>query len=274
MKPHYGYYALGYYVALTGATLAASASLITALGDRAAVRVGGGVLFGYGVIAAVGSWVGVYVLPENRLRRAERIAVSLEDNEVKRILDVGSGRGLLAIAFAKRFPQSRVVAVDIWQPRARKRRVGYDPTAPVLCHTAERTRKNACVEGVAERLDLLTSDATQLALEKETFDVITCAYLLFHLHAGLFRRDDTPRRRCVEELFRVLRPGGRLVVFELVVPSGVNLLAWTPLGYLGMRLLSKPLTVAYWETLLNDNGFLLERKELRRGNLVLIARKP
>lgn len=344
MRLHYGYYALGYYLSLTGTTLAVSVGLLTwgVLTDLAAVRVGGGVLFGYGVIAAVGSWVGAYVLPENRVRRAERIALSLEDPKVRRILDVRSGRGLLAIAFAKRFPQSLVVAADIWQPQARKRLNRYDPTVPVPRHTPERTLQNAHIEGVAERITLLTSDATQLSLAiemakrfaelrvvcvdvwhkrnrksisrydptssslrhawervrenallegvpkqlspltanatclpfaDETVDVVTCAYLPLHLHRGLFRRDDELRKRCLQEIFRVLKPGGRVIIAEVLTPHAVNALAWTPLGYVAARTLSKPLTACYWENCILSTGFVLEHSEQRRGHEVWIAFK-
>jgi len=267
-RPHYGYYALGYYVVLIGVTLLIG----IALAMRGWTRVGGGVLL-YGCVEGVGLWLGVYVLPENRVRRAARVAALLEEDSVARILDLGSGRGLLAIEFAKRFGASRVVAVDIWQRRVRRRVKGFDPTAPVLRHAVERTRENARIEGVAERIDFVTCDATRLALRGNAFDVVTCAFLLFHLYRGVFRRDDTPRRTCLGEAYRTLRAGGRLVVFELVTTSWVNALAWTPLGYVGMRLLSKPLTVGYWESLLRESGFVVERTELYRGNVVFVARK-
>lgn len=275
-KPRYGYYALGYYLLLIGATFLGGVVLGVGgqiVGSSTLTGVGVAVLI-YGVVEGGGLWLGVYVLPEGRVRRAARVAASLSDGSVTRLLDVGSGRGIAMIEFAKRFAASRAVSVDIWQRGSRRRLAGYDPTAPVFRHTVARTRENARIEGVADRVNFLTSDATRLSLADDAFDLATCSYLLFHLHAGRFRRDDTPRRRCLWELRRVLRPGGRLVIFELVTTGWVNLLAWTPIGYLGMRLLSKPLTLAYWENLLRDAGFRIEHAELRRGNVVLVARRP
>jgi hypothetical protein len=63
-------------------------------------------------------------------------------------------------------------------------------------------------------------------------------------------------------------------VFELVHTGWTNVLAWTPLGYAISALLSRRLTVEYWKGLLQRAGFAVESEETKRGNVVLVGRRP
>ena len=111
-----------------------------------------------------------------------------------RVLDVASGSGDLARAFAKRAgPGGQVWMTDI---NAAKLEVGRDKLID---------------EGVFAPLALC--DAEKLPFRGETFDCVSVAF-------GL--RNMTHKDRALAEMARVARPGGRVIVLEFSRP-------WKPL---------------------------------------------
>ena len=275
-RPRYGYYALPVYVLVCVAPLCVGGVLcwVGSWADLPWARGLGVGLAVYAVVQAVGCWLGVYVLPEGRARRARRVATSLRDVSTDTLVDIGAGRGVLTVEFAKVLSPRRVVAVDLWTREARRESPAYDRSAPVFAHTAERTRYNAEVEGVLDRVRFLTTDATCLGIASESVDIVTAGYVLFHLHEGGLRRSDDRRLAALREWRRVLNPGGRLVVFELTHTGWTNVLAWTPAGYVASRLFSTRLTADYWAGLIQATDIVVESVDETRGNVVIVARRP
>jgi SAM-dependent methyltransferase len=74
-------------------------------------------------------------------------------------------------------------------------------------------------ELVVEGLTCLQADLTDLNIEADAFDSVSCMHVLEHI--GLGRYGDTPDAigdlKAIAELKRIVRPGGRLY---LVVPTG------------------------------------------------------
>ncbi len=103
------------------------------------------------------------------------------------VLDAGCGPGFLALDLARRVGRAgRVIAID-----ASERFVDH-------------LRARAAADGL-QNVEALVGDAAQLPLEEGTFDVALCRWLLMFV--------ETPDR-AVEEMARVLRPGGTLVAIE------------------------------------------------------------
>ena len=105
----------------------------------------------------------------------------------QRLLDVAGGTGDIAFRFLRRAPQARAVVTDM--------------TEPMLIEG----RKRAEAEAFSERLDWVTGDAMALPFEDASFDVYTISF-------GI--RNVTRIGDALAEAFRVLKPGGRLMVLE------------------------------------------------------------
>ena len=132
-----------------------------------------------------------------KLRLRDQILDSLELRGDERVLDVGCGRGLLAIGAAKRLKNGKVVGIDVWNP--------FDLSG----NSADAARANAKLEGVPDKVRFETSDARKLVYPENHYDVVTSSLALHNIP----ERED--RAQAVREMVRVLKPGGKLVIFDL-----------------------------------------------------------
>jgi SAM-dependent methyltransferase len=132
-----------------------------------------------------------------KFRMRDRVTESIPWRGDERVLDVGCGHGLLLIAAAKRLKTGKAVGLDIWSQtdQARNR-----PEAPV---------GNARIEGVADRLEVVSADARALPLHDMTFDVVLSSLTLHNISP----RED--REKAMREIVRVLKPGGRVGLFDI-----------------------------------------------------------
>jgi demethylmenaquinone methyltransferase / 2-methoxy-6-polyprenyl-1,4-benzoquinol methylase len=105
----------------------------------------------------------------------------------QRLLDVAGGTGDVAFRFLRRAPGSGAVVLDM--------------TEGML--VAGRQRAEA--DRMADRLDWVVGDAMALPFPDASFDVYTISF-------GI--RNVTRIADALAEAFRVLRPGGRLMVLE------------------------------------------------------------
>jgi SAM-dependent methyltransferase len=161
------------------------------------------------VAVVVGGWLGVWGLVAaaqaglmvrssriGKLRERDRLLGDLPWRGDEWVLDVGCGRGLLLIGAARRLTTGRAVGLDLWR---RQDQAGNDPAA---------TMANAGVERVAERVQLCNGDARRLPFDQQTFDVVVSSMALHNL-AGA-----AGRARAIDELERVLKPGGRVAILD------------------------------------------------------------
>lgn len=114
------------------------------------------------------------------------------------VLDVGCGRGLATIEAARRVGFGHIVGLDLWRSRDLS---GNSPKA---------ARANARAAGVAARVSLVTGEATRLPFDDVTFDVVVSTSTFHNISPS------SARRRAIEEALRVLRPGGTLLIFDIL----------------------------------------------------------
>ena len=105
----------------------------------------------------------------------------------QRLLDVAGGTGDISFRFLKRAGRGHATVLDL--------------TEPMLIEG----RKRAEASSMSDSLDWVVGDAMALPFEDNTFDVYTISF-------GI--RNVTRPQEALNEAYRVLKPGGRLMVLE------------------------------------------------------------
>jgi len=124
-------------------------------------------------------------------RRAIKEIVRKEEEQ--EILDIACGTGDFSIAIAKAMsPGSRVTALDI-----------SEGMLAVM-------REKLAAEGLEDRVSVGLCDCEDLGFADASFDRAAVAF-------GI--RNFEHREKGLREILRVLKPGGKLVILELSVPS-------------------------------------------------------
>lgn len=187
-----------------------------------------------------------------------------------RAVDIGTGTGLLALPLAQRV--SCVWAVDI--------------SAAMVEHLRSRVE-----DGGLTNLHPVVASATSVPLEPESVDLVVSNYCFHHLG-----RSD--KRRGLEEVFRMLVPGGRLVFGDMmfgwspaqprdrsVIAAKVRAMARRgPAGFArlarnALRMMAfageRPARPEWWRQALRDAGFVDVAVEcLDHEGGIAVARKP
>jgi arsenite methyltransferase len=114
------------------------------------------------------------------------------------VLDVGCGRGLLLAGAARRLTTAGAAAtgIDIWS------------TVDMGGNAEAATRHNLELEGVSGRCTLLSVPAQEMPFPDASFDVIVSNLCLHNIY------DRPTRQKAVEQIARVLRPGGVALISD------------------------------------------------------------
>ena len=130
---------------------------------------------------------GLEVLHPGGLEKTDEMARACGVGRGKRVLDIGSGKGVTACYLAERYG-CEVVGIDVSE-----RMVGY-------------ARELARRRGLSDRVEFRVADAHSLPFEDESFDIVIaeCTTVLLD------------RERAFREFLRVLKPGGCLGDLEMI----------------------------------------------------------
>lgn len=156
----------------------------------------GGLWGGLLVLAITGGLV--WSSRVGKLRERDRLLGAIPWRGDEAVLDVGCGRGLLLIGAAKRLTTGKAVGIDIWQS---------DHHAD---NRPEATWENARFEGVDDRVEIQDGDIRQLPFEDHVFDVVLSSLVVHNI------KDRPGRFRALEEMLRVLKPGGYLALMDIL----------------------------------------------------------
>ena len=121
-----------------------------------------------------------------------RLVDALELSAGHHVLDLATGTADLPLAFVARQPDLQVT--------------GLDPSVGML----DVGRRKVAAARFDDRVALIEGDAQQMPFQDNTFDRVTMSF-------GI--RNVPDRARALQEIARVLKPGGRLAILELSTPS-------------------------------------------------------
>ena len=123
------------------------------------------------------------------------------------VLDVGCGSGVLTILASERVGSTGAVH-------------GIDPSPGMVSLAQEKAKKSG------SKAEFRLAVVEDLPFPDASFDVVLSSLMIHHLPEDV-------RRKGFQEIKRVLRPGGRFLVFDL---SGKGSLVWRILSIVGHRL--------------------------------------
>ena len=132
-----------------------------------------------------------------KLRRRERLLNQLTWQGNERVLDVGCGRGLMAVAAARRVPRGRVTGIDIWQ------------SEDLSGNGAAAVAGNAAREGVAGLVTTQTADMRELPFEPGSMDIVVSSVAIHNIYQV------EGRDRAIDEIVRVLAPSGQVLIDDI-----------------------------------------------------------
>ncbi|MBN2644345.1 MAG: methyltransferase domain-containing protein [Desulfuromonadaceae bacterium] len=105
------------------------------------------------------------------------------------VLDVGCGTGLLTVRIAEQHPEVQVTGIDASRPMVD---VAIKKRARGNCHFQQAL-------------------AEELPFEDQSFDLVTSALFFHHV-------DQELKQRTLQEIMRVLKPGGTLLIADMDRP--------------------------------------------------------
>jgi len=144
--------------------------------------------------------VGAFMLWSSRVAKFTLRDELLDAAELRgdeKVLDAGCGRGLLLIGAAKRLKAGRATGIDIWSAE------------DLSNNSSEATRDNAKLEGVADKVRVESGDVRKMVYPEANFDVVLSSLVVHNIS------DAEERAQAIREMYRVLKPGGRLAMYDI-----------------------------------------------------------
>jgi arsenite methyltransferase len=141
-------------------------------------------------LAIVGMWSSRF----GKLILRDKVLGKLNFKGSESTLDLGCGKGLLLIEAAKRTPDGKATGADLW-----------DKTLE-YSYTAQMALNNAKIEGVSERVEVVTADAQAMPFADNSFDTVMTSLMMHHV-------SDT--NKALNEMIRVTKPGGTIVIADV-----------------------------------------------------------
>lgn len=133
---------------------------------------------------------------ERKIRQATLDLVKIEPGES--ILEVGCGTGSLTLAAkTKAGPQSQVCGIDI---------------APDMIATAQRKATRSGLD-----IQFQVGQIESIPFPDNEFELVLSSMMMHHVHG------DEAKQKGFQDIFRVLKPGGRLLIVDMEPPQNPHI---------------------------------------------------
>ncbi len=170
--------------------------------------------------------------------------VDLFSSDEDLILDAGCGSGRATIELSKVSKKGQIVAMDLFES-------GEDIASRHLLE------ENLKIAGITERVRIVKGDVLNLEFEDNTFDTAISVLLVNNLGKA--------KLTGLKELFRVLKPGGKILI---IVPT-FSLQTFAVLSVFSLILTSSN----KWRSLFQQAGFsLLDEGIINFGKFFLLQK--
>ncbi len=133
-----------------------------------------------------------------KFRHRDRMLSLVQWTGAENVLDVGTGRGLLMIGAAKKLTSGKSVGIDIWSAK------------DLSGNRPENSLRNAELEGVANRVEVRSEDATKMTFPDAMFDVVLSNVCIHNIPTR------EGRAQACREIVRVLKPGGVALISDFI----------------------------------------------------------
>jgi len=181
-------------------------------------------------------WPGIGMIMMNLLllRKMPKINLvvrmkALDEIDNPQILDVGCGTGRTAIRIAKELKNGgHLYGVDIYSKLA------------ISGNALDTVQNNARIEKIEDKTTFQYGSATDIPFEKNRFDIVNVSSVLHEVH------NPNGQDKAMQELYRVLKPGGYLYLSEW------NRTSWQLIAFSGLCCFVFK-HKDYWEKLLKEN---------------------
>jgi arsenite methyltransferase len=153
-----------------------------------------------GIIGAIFWGQGAFMIWSSRVAKLslrDRLLDSIQFKGDEKVLDVGCGRGLMLIGAAKRLKSGKATGIDIWNQQ------------DLSGNSADAVKQNAKIEGVSDRVRIETGDARKLVYPDANYDVVMSTLAIHNIS------EKADRDTAIREMWRVLKPGGRLLIYDI-----------------------------------------------------------
>jgi ubiquinone/menaquinone biosynthesis C-methylase UbiE len=140
-------------------------------------------------------WLIIWLSRNRRFRIRDNMPNSIAWRGDERVLDVGTGSGILLVGAAQKLTTGTVEGMDVWHPNA-----GGGTEKIFWC--------NIHAAGVQAKLH--NADARSMPFENETYDVIVSSFVLHHIGSDKGGLD-----KATQEMLRVLKPDGSIRLYDI-----------------------------------------------------------
>jgi arsenite methyltransferase len=154
-------------------------------------------LLGTGTLLVLEGFLFLFYVKVGKYHHRDRMLSLHKWRGDEQVLDVGCGRGLLLAGAAKLLSGGgKATGIDIWS------------NVDMGGNSEAATLHNLELEGISDRCTLLGVPAQEMPFADGSFDLILSNLCLHNIY------DRETRRRALEQIVRVLKPGGQAILSD------------------------------------------------------------